>query len=134
MAFEPLVSPATHFLFLVTVFGLQGSLELLIVALDLQQIIVGEFTPLLFELAFELSPPTLELIFVHKSSFFFRLSFFYVSRFATCVIMCLHKGCANCGGGIITVSFPKIYFLYLLYANESLSELCAQMEEKNRRH
>jgi hypothetical protein len=118
MAFEPLVSPATHFLFLVTVFGLQRSLELLIVTLDLQQIVVGEFTPLLFELAFKLSPSTLELIFVHKSSFFFRLSFFYfsVSRFATCLISWLHKGCANCGGGIITVSFPKIYFSSLLYA------------------
>ena len=57
--------------------------ETLIVALDLQQIIVGEFTPLLFELAFKLSPSTLELIFIHKVLLLFSVVFFL------CVALCL---------------------------------------------
>src|SRR5882724_168374 len=47
LAFEPLVSPAAYFLFLIAVFGLQSSLELLIVTFNLQQIIIRKFTPLL---------------------------------------------------------------------------------------
>jgi hypothetical protein len=64
--FEPFVDPATYFIFLVAVFGLQLSLELLVVAFDLKQVIVGEVGPLFFELTFELSPPPFELIRIHK--------------------------------------------------------------------
>ena len=66
VAFEPLIGPATYFLLLVPVFRLQGSLELLIVSLDLLQVIIGDLAPLLFELPFKLCPSTLELILVHN--------------------------------------------------------------------
>src|SRR6267142_620586 len=42
LAFEPLVSPATYLFFPIAVFGLQSSLELLIVTFNLQQIIIGK--------------------------------------------------------------------------------------------
>src|SRR4249919_1978462 len=78
LAFEPLVSPAPYFFFLVAVFGLQSSLELLIVTFNLQQIIIRKFTPLLLELALKLSPPTLKLIFVHNCSFLLVFWFFAI--------------------------------------------------------
>jgi hypothetical protein len=47
---------------------LQGALELLVITLNLQQVIIGEFSPLLFELTFELRPSAFELILVHNTS------------------------------------------------------------------
>jgi hypothetical protein len=71
---EPLIGPATHLFFPVAVFGLQLSLELLIVTFDLQQIIVGKVAPLLFELTFKLSPPPFKLIRIHNCASFLALS------------------------------------------------------------
>jgi hypothetical protein len=70
MLIEPIIDPATYLFFPVAVSGLQLALELLIIAFDLEQVIICKVGPLFFELTFELSPPPFELIRVHTSGSF----------------------------------------------------------------
>ncbi len=62
----PLVSPLHELIFLIAIPFLNFSDELLVIAFDLRQIVIGKFAILLFQFTLELFPLPLELICVHN--------------------------------------------------------------------
>src|SRR4051812_8406926 len=59
LVIQPGIDVLLHLILRMTVAGLDLALELLAVAVDLGEIVIGELTPLLFDLAAELFPVAL---------------------------------------------------------------------------
>src|SRR5262249_42110009 len=62
---KPPVHPATDLLFLLSISFLQRARKLVVIAFDLQQIVIGKLAPLFLEFPFELFPLSLELFAIH---------------------------------------------------------------------
>jgi hypothetical protein len=69
----PLVSPFHELIFLIAIPFLNFSDELLVIAFDLRQIVIGKFAILLFQFTLELFPLPLELICVHDVSLLHKM-------------------------------------------------------------
>src|SRR5439155_23010352 len=63
----PEINPLADFFLRLPITLFDGLVKLVLIAFNMEEIILGEFSPVLFDMSFKLLPTRLELLFVHDA-------------------------------------------------------------------